>query len=238
MEASGAGLSSGGDGAAQGEGQQQGGEGNGQGFDPSAITSTLDQLSSGQEELRQFLQSAPWASQQEQEADPSQTEEVDLSWLGDDQLDPQAVGDQLQKMIDQRAQEQMKPLMDRLNQTEQQVRERVEAEQFRDLATEFPELTQQETAQQVVQHAEVLAQNMGQPGLARNAEFIRLVYTAGRAFDAAQREGNAPAAANLEGASGASPGGQQVDQAAELKQLIVNGGETERRGAGVLNFGA
>lgn len=232
MEASGAGLAgSGGADAGGAEGQQQGGEGNGQGPDLSAVQQTLDSLTTGQEELRQFLQAQPW--QQAAEEGEPQAEEFDTSWLADDQVDPEVVGDQLQKMIDARAQEQMKPLMDRLQQTEQQVRERVEAEQFRDLAGEFPELTQPETAQQVVKHAEVLAQNMGQPGLARNAEFIRLVYTAGRAFDAASREGQAPDAANLEGASGASPGGgQQVD----LAQLIVNGGEEKRQGSNVLNF--
>jgi len=76
------------DAAAAGNGQQgqaaQGGEGEaqqqGQGFDASGIASQLEALSSGQEELRQFLNAQPWSQQevqQVQDADPA----LDLSFL-------------------------------------------------------------------------------------------------------------------------------------------------------------
>lgn len=223
MEASQAGLA-GGQSAAQGQGEGEGVQQQ-QGPDTAALAEQLGQLSSGQEELRQFLMSAPW---QAQEAEGEQDgQDLDLSFLDaeDPGFDPNTIADRLGGLIEQAVEQRVAPQTERLAQLERAA----EADR---LVAEFPEMGSPETANEVVKTAGDLAQAVGRPEIANEPWFWRLTYMAGRAADHANEEGaGAPDAAHLEGAGGAGPGGgQQVD----LGQQIVDA----KRGRGVLPFRA
>lgn len=196
--------------AASGEGEQGSQTGEAQQGD-QAITQLADQLqqlTTSQEETRQFLQSNPWAPQEEQ-----QTPEVpDLSFLDENspQYDPEQAAQRLQQVmqaeagseVERRMQEQLAPL-------QQQVQE-LRSQQGADaLAAEFPEMKDPKVAQEVVDTAEKYAGILGQPELLSNFDFIRMTYMAGRAAQLQNEEGTSPQAATLEGANGASPGAPQ-----------------------------
>lgn len=201
-------------------GQQQGDAGQGQqGQDFSAFQQQLGDLTTGQEELRQLLQSAPWS---QQDVDQVQQEEgLDLSFLNEYQdpaAEPQSLADQLQPAIQQLVDKQTQQAILPLQQQMQEARVEREAQ---NLVDEFPDLATPEVAQHVVQTAQQLAQELGQPGLANEPRFWRMAYMMGKAAEAANSEGrDAPSAAHLEGGGGATPSGSQVN----LGDLIVNGG--------------
>lgn len=207
MEASGAGLAGNGDAAANGEGTGTD-DGLGQ------ITETLTSLTEGQEELRNFLQSAPWQQQAETPAEPQTPEEpaaLDLSFLDDPDLPPEDLAERLTGAFDERSQkmvqEALAPLQEKISEQER----RAEAET---LVSEFPDLADPDTAEAVVHASRQWAEATGQPELANSPALWRLVYMAGRAAEAANSESSEAAAAHLEGTSGAGPaGGQQVDPA-------------------------
>jgi hypothetical protein len=105
MEGSQAGLAGGGD-AGQAQGQEAAQQ---QGPDIGQLAQNLETLQSGQEELRQFLMSAPWQQQVQevQEAEP----ELDLSYLMPQQeMDgselAQRLGQTITEATDQRLQSQ------------------------------------------------------------------------------------------------------------------------------------
>lgn len=210
--------------AAQENGQQAG-------PDFGALSSQLEQLVGGQEELRQYLSSEPWRQQAEPETAQQEPEkpEVDLSWLdpADPAYDPeqltQRLTDTFAQYVEQAQQQAIAPVMQQMTEMRQEA-------ELRDLLQEFPDLGDEQTSRQVVEAAHQYAQALGMPHAANEAGFLRLVYLSGRAIDAAQQEGaEAPGAAHLEGGGGANPGSSQVDP---VDAILKPGG---KRGASVLD---
>lgn len=231
-----AGGAAGGEGAAQGQAQ---GEGQAQqsGPDVSQLADLLGQQGQSLEEMRNFLASNPWAAQAQQEGEGEQGgDQIDLSFLDDPALAPEALQQQMQSqlggLVDQRAQALVAPV-------QQQLAEMQRAQEARDLLGEFPEMAEEATAQQVVKMAHEWANENFPPEIARviaqKPATWRAVYMMGRAAESAngeQQGSGDPGAAHLESGAGAGPGQAPVD----LKQMIMNGGGT--RGADVLNFGS
>lgn len=231
----------------EGQGQQQGGEAaqNGgqqaQGPDLSQLGEQIGTLGSGLEEMRQFLQSNPWAAQQT-EAGQAEDEGLDLSWLNPEQQspldDPAALSQRLNEVIngavDQRAQALIAPHVEK----QEAMRRNMEA---RDLAGEFPELGTPEMAEKVAGRgglaeafAREVAESVGQPQLAAmlaaEPRVWRLAYMAHKAGESANQGSGDPGAAHLEGGGG--PGPAQLSGADLVKQIANSG---DGLGAGVLN---
>lgn len=226
-------------GAAQGEGQQQqGGNGEGTGTVPGleAMAQQMQEFGQQLEPMREFLQSQQWQDiQQAQGQEPGQQEGdpfegLDLGYLEDPAIaagmDPNQFSQQLAQTISQAAEQ----IADkRVGPVEQRMQEMQRQQDVAALVGEFPEMAEEETAQQVLAAASQLAQQMGQPELAENPQFWRVVYMAGRAADAAAEEqGEIPAPGQLESGAGATPGGGGGD----LGDQIVGA----RRGASVLPY--
>lgn len=214
--------------------------------DFAALVGQVEGLSTGHQETRQALDQiaqglagAPWMQQAEQAPEQAPMD-VDLSFLdvNDPAYDPQQVAQHLTGLVGQLVQEGVQQHVAPIQEQQAEQRRQWEAAQ---LTSEFPELSNQETAREVVQsahqYAEVLAPTIGRDAaqqLAKEPAFWRLMYGMGRSMEAAQQEGSGdPGAAHLEGGGGANPGGgQQVD----LGDLIVNGGEGAPLGARALPF--
>lgn len=230
------GQAAGGEGQAQGGDAAQGGQQQADGL--GQLAEQLGQFGGSLEEMRQSLQAL-----QPQQAAEQQGEQIDMSWLDGDmgqQLDQfgQPVVDQaaleqrnqaMLAAIDQRAQALVQPVADKL---EEQRRNN----EARDLGNEFPELKTNEMAQFIAGRgglAEQAAHAFGQPHLAAEPAFWRLVYMAHKASDLANQQGSGDAgAAHLEGGGG--PGPAQLSEADLVKQISQSG---DGLGAGVLNFG-
>lgn len=222
-------AASAGEGQQSTDGQSQGAE-NGS-IDAAAINDTLANLASTQEEMRTFLQSAPWAQTQGEgngiesvaaEQQQQQQPATDLSFLDPESpsFDAENAGDLLGKAIQDQVQATSQQMVkDAIAPLQQQMAEAKSQQEADALAGEYPELAQPEVAKQVLDTTKeyVAAMNLP-PELAGNMGMIRLVYMAGRAADTANEQGAAGAqsAATLEGGAGARPGGGQggltVDQ--------------------------
>ena len=223
-------------GDAQGQGQGEAGQGEQQGApDYAALLEGQQQTAQALEQMREYLQSNPWQQQdqgepqQEQQFEPPQLDFLDS---GDPDFDQQLASN-LQNLIQTEAakiaQQQYQPLQQDL----QELRRERAAEA---LIAEFPELNEPENAQRVIGISREYAEMMGQPELATNPDFWRVIHAAEATFRAAAEEkerGDTPAA-HLEGAGGPGAGQQpQVD----LGDLIVNGqGEGEPLGRRALPF--
>lgn len=221
MEASQAGLAAGQGDAAQ-NGQGDGGEAQ-QGPDVSALAEQLGSLTQSQEQMREFLMSNPWQAQEQQTQEQQQNPELDLGFLDDPALSQEQLAQQFNTMLDQGVdqrvqqilQQQVGPLAERVSnmQLEQQAQQ---------LTEEFPQLKEPQVAEDVIKQSRQYAEMLGQPELAGNPMLWRLVYMGIKSAEAANDEGGeSPAAAHLEGAGGAGPGGQQPD----LVQQILNPGD-------------
>lgn len=192
---------------AEGQAQQQG-------PDTSALASQLSSLSEGQNELRQFLESQPWKPDPEAQQEPEA--ELDLSFLDPAQVDfdPQAMAERLSGYVEQAADQRAQDLIKQhIQPLQQQVQEQRIEQAARDLAAEFPELENEQTATEVVNASRVLAEQFGQPELAGQPQFWRLVFMAGKAAESANAEGADAPAAHLESGNGAAPVASQVQQA-------------------------
>jgi hypothetical protein len=226
----------GGDAGTTGNGDAGNGEaqGQGQGPDLSRMVDQIGQIASGQEEMRQYLASNPWTPQ---DAEPQQEgtpdEGLDLSWLDPQATaydDPQAVADRLNTQIngavDQRAQKLMAPMAE-------QMAEMRRDQQARDLAAEFPEIATDEMANKIAGPGGLAAQmadQLGQPGLAAEPGFWRLVYMAHRAAESGNQDGSDGPAATLEAGGGPGPAAQTNEDI--VKGIMEAGG----RGSKVLDF--
>lgn len=229
--------------AGQGDGgdAQQGGEGAGTGPDFAAMQQALTTQGETLESMRDFLQSSPWQQIQgaaqgdgQQQGDPAAQAEagldLDLGFLDPDvaaTMDPQVLQQKLQDTISQAAEKiadrKVAPAMEGLAEMRR-------SNEVTALVGEFPEFGEEDTAKSVVGAAKQLAEQMGQPALANEPGFWRLVYMAGRAADAAAEEqGDISAPVSLESGAGATPGGGGGD----LGDQIVGA----RQGRGVLPFG-
>lgn len=216
-------MSSGDAGVAGDAGQAQQGEGEGQaaeqqGPDYGALSQQLEQQGQSLDQLREYLQSNPWAAQEQGEEPGQEEQPLDLGFMetGDPQFD-QELAQNLQQLISQQVeqgvQQHLNPLQERL-----QTFERMD--QARELTAEFPELNDPEHAQRVIGMSREYAEMMNKPELADEPAMWRLMHLANAAMVAAKEEEGNTSAAHVEGAGGAGAGGQpQVD----LGDLIVNG---------------
>lgn len=218
------------------QGAADGGEAQ-QGPDIGQLASSLESMQAGQEELRQFLMNEPWKAPPEAQAPqaPQEPEAMDWSFLDPEaaEFEPQALAQKLGGLIEQtmaqREQQFLQQHLEPLREAQQNERIAREAQM---LVDEFPDLGDPEIGPQVVQAARQVAEANGHPELANQPWFWRTIYMAGRAAQSASEEGaEPPAAAHLEGGSGARPGAQQVDMA---EQIIPTDGV--RRGRSVLPF--
>lgn len=203
------------------------------------LSSLPDSLAETQQMVRDMAQQFQSQQGQQQTGEPETAPlDVDLSFLDAESpaYDPEAAqqqfAQQIQQLVEQGVQQHVAPIQQA--QTEQRIQ--WETQQ---LLNEFPELNETETAKQVIgtarDYASALAPAIGlseqqAQQLANEPGFIRLMYAAGRAFDAASQESDDSQAAHLEGGGGATPGaGQQVD----LASLIASGG-SDRASGGTL----
>lgn len=231
MEASVAGQA-GGEGAAQGEGE---GAADQQGPDVSALAEQLGSLSAGQEAMREVLQQLQQTAAQEPAAEGEEEQPFDLaSFLEEvDPLDPDqlksAVASAVENGQKDVVQQHIAPLVEQLQNLQ------FEQDAAR-LFQEFPELADEKVAEPILKPgglADQLAEELGLPKeAAHKPAVVRAAYMMSRAAQAAQEEEGAesPAAAHLEGGSGARPGAQQVDLGDQIVQAA-------RGGSSVLPFG-
>jgi hypothetical protein len=228
-----AGAAAGGDAGQVAQGEAQGDGGGGDAPDTAQIAEMLAAQQASQDQMYQYLQSQPWAQQEEQAPEQEAAPELDLSFLDMDspEYNPEQVAQRLggliESTVEQRVQQGIQQAVTPIQQQQDEMRRQSEVQA---LVGEFPEIADQETGQAVLQMATQLAQAHGQPDLANEPWFWRLTYMAGRAADAAQEEsGETPAAAHLEGGAGAAPAGGGQD----MGDAIVGA----RRGNSVLPFG-
>ena len=237
MEASAAGLAATASGDGEGQQQQQGGQPAENGAQPQGqdaiaqMAQTLQGLSEGQEQMREFL--VGMGAQPEQPVEEQQPG-ADLSFLDETSpnYDPQQAAERLtQVMREQAGVATQAELAKALGPLQEQVSNMQRAQEADALVAEFPELGQPQTAEAVVKAAGQYAELMGMPELAANTQFIRVTYLAGRAAQLAQEQGaaGAPQAATLEGAAGASPGcagqGGPQETAESIRQAWSGGSD-------------
>lgn len=222
--------------AAQGDAGQQGdGEAQQQqGPDVSALVEQFGSMQQGQEEMRTILTGLQehLAPAQEEQGLP----ELDLSAFDPESpsFDPNELAQRLTGFVDQQAQAQAQQLVQQhIAPLQQQVGNLERQHQAAALISEFPEMGEGDTIQQVTQLSGQVAESIGQPALADNLMFVRLVYMAGRAAEAAQQENaEGPQAAQLEGGGGAGPGAGGQPGVMTAKSIVEGGG----RGSSVLPF--
>jgi hypothetical protein len=219
-------------GDAGGDAGQQGDAGQDGGVDLAQLAAGLAQQQTTQQEMYDFLRSAPWEAQQGQDAGQqpeASPEPLNLDFLNMDDpgFDPGQMAERLGSLIESTVEQRVKQGIDQAVTPLQQQQEQKAAA----LVAEFPEFGEAETANAVLATASQLAEAYGQPDLANKPWFWRMTYMAGRAADAAQEEqGDTPAPGHLEsGAGGAPAGGRGGGMTADD---IVGA----KRGASVLPF--
>jgi hypothetical protein len=207
-------------------------QGEAQGPDLSGMVDQIGQIASGQEEMRQYLASNPWQAQ-EPAAEEAQDEGLDLSWMDPQNPvyeDPAAVAQRLNDQISGAVEQRVQALTDPMR---EQMAEMRRDQQARDLAAEFPEIATDEMAQQIAGPGGLAAQmadQLGQPALAAEPSFWRLVYMAHKQAEQANNGSDGPGAAPLESAGGPGPAQQSNEDI--VKGIMESGGQ----GSKVLNF--
>lgn len=164
------------------EGTESAPETTGAGLDLSPVLQRFDDLGSRTERMEQQLSEFMSGQQPEEESG----EEFDFTSLfgepeepevGQQQY-PQVNAEAMQQLIDQRAEALMEqrfgPLMERV----QGIEVSLDAEA---LAARYPELGNRETAEPVVQAAQQLAEELGNPQLVNNMKFVEAIYKAQKA---------------------------------------------------------
>jgi YesN/AraC family two-component response regulator len=212
-------------------GEAQGGEA--QGIDYAKVSEQLAQQNSTMQEMHQFLASNPWQPQ-EAEAEQPEADNLDLSWLDPQNQvydDPNAVAQRLNDQISGAVEQRVQALTDPMR---EQMAEMRRDQQARDLAAEFPEIATDEMAQQIAGPgglAAQMAESLGQPGLAAEPSFWRLVYMAHKQAEQANENGSdGPGVAALESSGGPGPAQQSNEDI--VKGIMDAGGQ----GSKVLNF--
>jgi hypothetical protein len=233
-----------------GGGAPQGGD---QHADVNSLVETLGQNTQSLGEMRAYLESRPWEQgavgapdpaeyegqwqQPEYQPEAQQQPQADLSFLNPESgtFDPQRAAQALNQLWDQEAQRRSDALVQQhVQPLYEQQRETVRGLEANELAAEFPQLADPATAESVVDYSRQVANAMGNPELAMEPKFWRLIFMAARGAEAANAEQDevAPQVATLEGSAGASPGG--VPQGVSAEQLLGIG---QRRGRNALPFG-
>lgn len=193
--------------------QQNGSQQNG-GPDLSAFAEQLGQMSESQERTRAFLQTAPWAQQQET-GESTGTDGVDLSFLDadddelagyDDDGDDEATQETIEALANATegfVENSIAPLAERLDAMQRQA-------EWRQVAEEFPDLEDREVQRDVFEAAQALGDSQGWPvEIWSSPQMVKTVYLAQQAVRIAQEEGEdgEVPAAHLEGGAGAGAGG-------------------------------
>jgi hypothetical protein len=175
------------------------------------IHSTLQQFGSDVESMRDHLATEPWKATDGQEGQQQQQqtapEDLDFSFLDENAptyQGPEAAMQQLGDLIRGEAQkiatEQVAPL-------KQEMQQERHDRQFEALSDRYPQLQDKAVAQELLNVTAQIVEQEGFPKeLALHPGFVERIYLASRAQDQNQGGGDA-AAATLEGAGGASPGG-------------------------------
>lgn len=232
MEASGAGLATGDGGdAAQQQGSQADGTESQQPAEPTIADThaLLQQFGTDIEQMREHLATEPWApqapaEQQQQQATPP-ANELDFSFLDEtapQYQGPEAAMQQLGQLIrgeaEKVAQQQLAPVQQELQQEKQE-------RGYEDLANRYPQLQDSKVAKELLDLTHQVVEQEGfPPDLAFHPGFVEKIYLASRA-QAQNQDGGTAAAATLESAGGASPGGagqsgsQQVTGAEFAKSI-------------------
>jgi hypothetical protein len=211
--------------AGQGEAAQQ------QGPDMSALAEQIGNLTAGQEEMHQILRAEPWRAEAAdgQEPDAQPEPELDLSQYldpGDPQYDPAQLAEHLSDVVEKVVEQRLEPLR-------QETKEIRQEREWQAVADQFPELVDEQVARPVFALAKEMAEHNGHPELSQEPWFVRMVYTAGKALEAASEEGaESPSAAHLEGGGGAAPAGSQVDAMTQ----VFGAGEDQPLGRRALPF--
>jgi len=224
-----AGAAAGGIGGDAGGQQGEATNGNGQGLDLAALAEQLGGTNESLEQMREFLLSQPWAQAQAGEygADAEGEQSVDLSFfdhddegeldgyaddeLGDDDATEQTI-EALANATEGFVESATAPLAERVDQMQR-------AAEWQQIAEEFPDLSDVDTARETFQIAGAYAEAKGWPAeVAASPGLVRLIYMAGMAVRAAQEEGGeGDDVAHLEGGAGAAgagaPEGNHIVQA-------------------------
>lgn len=230
--AAGTGVASGGDAAGQGEATNGNGNGHGQGVDVAALAEQLGQMSEGQEQMREFLMSQPWAQQAEADQyddDDGLGLEFDGDELGgydqpggfddpggfDGDAETREMAEAITNATDGYIQAAVAPLEQRLEQMQME-------KEWGEIADEFPDLQDVGLARETFEIAGAYAAAKGWPQqVASSPGFVRMTYLAMQAIKHAQEEAEMeqPDAAHLEGGAGAAGGQSQGEQNPLLQAL-------------------
>jgi hypothetical protein len=215
-------------------------QGNG-GADINALVGQLAGMQDTHEQLRAFLQENPdgghWPEEGDEQpldlegGDPFGDEGLDAFGLedagfdpgeqfgGDPQADAEAQAQALQQFVGDQVQQAVQPLA-------AQVHDGLQAQAFGELAREFSELQEPETAERVMGLARSIGDAHGWPAQVwQSPQFVRLTYLAARAQQIAQEEaaldGEQPPTAAIEGGGGAMGG---AGRGRSPGQMIVGAG--------------
>lgn len=199
------------------------------------IQTSLQGFGSDIEQMREHLAAEPWRPatdgqpQEQQQQQTPAADELDFSFL--DETAPQYAGSpeaamaQLGQLIRGEAKkvaaEEVKPIRTELQQEKQE-------RGYENLAERYPQLQDQKVAKELLDLTAQVVQQEGFPEeLALHPGFMEKIYLASRAQAQNQEGGADAAAATLEGAGGASPGGagqgaaQQQVTGAEYAQSLA-----------------
>jgi hypothetical protein len=215
------------------------------GPDLASLVIQFDGLTEGQESLRQLLSRIGGGDGDEGvdgDFDLADFEGLDADEYEqptavdfDGEVDPEQLVAQLDQATGEAVQEAMAPVVQHVQQELAEAREQIAEQrretQMRDLAEEFPELQDPEMARATFEQAGALATVLGQPALAAEPQFLRIVRMASKTAEASNAEPREdPAPAVLEGGGGPGGGGRRADPADQILNAKT------KRGASVLNF--
>lgn len=184
---------------------------------PQELTERLDELSGRWDQLEPLLQGLQPQQQEEQQQQPGIDEYLDENGLA---IDPDGLQGFIASEAQRIATEQVGPLQQQM----QSMQDAIVDQDIDALAEDYPELQDEGTAKNLAQRAQQFAAQNQMPQLARNAEFLEMLYLAGRAMQQAQQE--VPAGGqdvHLEGGSG-TPGQPEVNATQERFDRLARQG--------------
>lgn len=237
------GQAAGGEAGQQQNGSAQGGDQNAlqQGLaalTPEQFNQALDErISPLQQQFGDFMQQFQQQQEPAQQDEPAfNVDELEASFGLDRQGAEQLAGvlqehtnSQVQAALEQFQQQHLAPLQQQVQQQQWEM----DASQ---LASEIPDLQNPEMAQQVMDAANQIAENIGQPNLATHPQFVRVLAYGMIGMQYAQQQQqtaeSAPQAAHMEGGGGAAPQSAQQNPDDAVLQRLGYGDGQRKFGAG------
>lgn len=173
------------------------------------IAASIQQFGKDVEGLREHLATEPWKPAEEEETvdTPAEPEDIDYSFLNtpEVQADPNLGLQELTKVIRDEAK---KIAAQEISPVRQDLQQKEEQRQLNQLSDDYPQLQDPKAAEELLALGETFVNKEGLPKeLATHPGMLRNLYLASRARAQNEESGGDTAAANLEGAGGASPGG-------------------------------